>query len=369
MSQTFHGGGLRQAVKQFGLPADSFIDFSSNVNVLAPSVQAVDWEQWRSDISRYPEPDPQGLAEQIARFYHVSAGHILPTAGAIEALYLAARLFGGCKVAVLEPAFSDYSRAFSSLPCTLERALLAPDLWHRSATLWAARLEPFDVVVLGNPNNPTGSFRPLNDLTRLFDRRWIRAKHWIIDEAFIEFVTGSEQESLLGQLTNYPSLIVVRSLTKSWCIPGLRLGFLATAGPIERERLRQMQPPWSINGVVQAWAKQYLVEERRAEYLASLRMLAHLREDFEKSLRSIPGIRVHSSAANFLLLELTDLPLDAARIYTELGRRGILVRVCDSFYGMPKNRFLRVAVRSASENNQFLDALFAVCANLIGRAA
>jgi threonine-phosphate decarboxylase len=367
MSQAFHGGGLRQAVEQFGLPPDSFIDFSSNVNVLAPSVPAVDWEQWRSAIGHYPEPDPRGLAEQIARFYHVSASHILPTAGAIEALYLSARLFEGCKVAVLEPAFSDYSRAFSSVRCTLERALLEPDLWHSSATLWAARLDPFDVVVLGNPNNPTGSFRPLNDLTGLFNRRSIRAKHWIIDEAFIEFVTGSEQETLLGQLTNYPSLIIVRSLTKSWCIPGLRLGFLATAGPIER--LRQMQPPWSINGVVHAWAKHFLVEERRAEYLASLRMLAHLRKDFEESLRTIPGIRVHSSAANFLLLELTDLSLDAARIYTELGRRGILVRACDSFYGMPKNRFLRVAVRSASENNQLVAALFAVRANLIERAA
>ena len=367
MSQAFHGGGLRQAVEQFGLPRDSFIDFSSNVNVLAPAVPAVEWEKWRSEIGHYPEPDPQGLAEQIARFYHVSAGHILPTAGAIEALYLSARLFEGCKVAVLEPAFSDYSRAFSSLPCTLERALLEPELWHSAATLWAARLELFDVVVLGNPNNPTGSFRPLNDLTRLFDRGWIRAKHWIVDEAFIEFVTGSEQETLLGQLTNYPSLIVVRSLTKSWCIPGLRLGFLATAGPIER--LQQMQPPWSINGVVHAWAKHFLVEERRAEYLASLRMLTHHKEDFEKNLRSIAGIRVHSSAANFLLLELTDSSLDATRIYTELGRRGILVRVCDSFYGMPKHRFLRVAVRSASENNQLLDALLAICIQLIGRAA
>src|SRR5271163_4529850 len=148
MSQAFHGGGLRQAVEQFGLPPDSFIDFSSNVNVLAPRVPAVDWEQWRSAIGHYPEPDPRGLAEQIAGFYHVSASHILPTAGAIEALYLSARLFEGCKVAVLEPAFSDYSRAFSSFRSTLERTLLEPDLWHSSATLWAARLEPFDVVVL-----------------------------------------------------------------------------------------------------------------------------------------------------------------------------------------------------------------------------
>jgi threonine-phosphate decarboxylase len=367
MSQAFHGGGVGQAAKQFGLPADSFIDFSSNVNILAPRVAALDWEQWSAEIGRYPEPDSQGLSKQLARFYRVSTDHILPTAGAIEALYLSARLFGGCKVAVLEPAFSDYSRAFGGLPCSLERILLEPDLWDRSATAWADRLEALDVVVFGNPNNPTGSFQSLNELVELFDRRWIRPKRWIIDEAFIEFVAGSEHQTLLSQLTNYPCLIVLRSLTKSWRIPGLRLGFLASAGPIER--LRQMQPPWSINGIVQAWARHFLVEDRRTEYLASLQTLILLREDFQKNLGRIPGIRVHSSAANFLLLELTDLSLDATRIYIELGCRGILVRVCDSFYGMPKDRFLRVAVRSAFENNRFADALSTVCANLIGRAA
>ena len=367
MSQAFHGGGIWRAATQFGLPAESFIDFSSNVNVLAPTVATADWEQWRSEIGRYPEPDSQGLSEQLARFYQVSPDHILPTAGASEALYLSAQLFAGSKVVVLEPAFSDYSRAFSASPCSLERILLEPDLWDGPATLWADRLDPFDVVVLGNPNNPTGSFRSLSELTGLFDRRWTRPKRWIIDEAFIEFVVGSEHETLLAQLTNYPSLVILRSLTKSWRIPGLRLGFLATAGPIER--LRQMQPPWSVNGIVQAWAKHFLVEARRTEYLASLKALTDLREDFQKNLRRVPGIGVHSSAANFLLLELTDLSLDATRLYVELGRRGILVRVCDSFYGIPKDRFLRVAVRSALENNRFVDTLYAVCAKLIGRAA
>jgi threonine-phosphate decarboxylase len=364
MSQAFHGGGVAQAAEQFGLPADSFIDFSSNVNIFAPRVAAGDWEQWSAEIGRYPEPDSQSLAEQLARFYHVSIDHILPTAGAIEALYLSARLFAGCKVAVLEPAFSDYSRAFSGIPCSLERIFLEPDSWDRPATAWADRLEPFDAVVLGNPNNPTGSFHSLNELIELFDRRWIRPKHWIIDEAFIEFVAGSEHEKLLGQLTNYPSLIVLRSLTKSWRIPGLRLGFLATAG--QTERLRQMQPPWSVNGVAQAWAKHFLVEDRRPEYMASLQMLADLRDDFQRSLCGISGVRVHPSAANFLLLELTDSSLDADRIYFELGSRGILVRVCDSFYGMPKGRFLRVALRTALENQRLADLLSAICATPYG---
>jgi histidinol-phosphate/aromatic aminotransferase/cobyric acid decarboxylase-like protein len=153
---------------------------------------------------------------------------------------------------------------------------------------------------------------------------------------------------------------VLRSLTKSWRIPGLRFGFLATAGPIRE--FSRMQPPWSVNGVVHAWAKEFLREEHRAEYLASLRTLTNLRDDFEAGLRRIPGIRVHPSAANFLLLELTDPSFDANQIYCELGYRGILVRICDSFYGVPKGRFLRVAVRAASENERLVDLLSVICA-------
>jgi threonine-phosphate decarboxylase len=360
-SQRFHGGRVQEAAKEFGLPPESLIDFSSNVNVLAPAVRTDDWAQWRSEIYRYPEQ--ADLSQRLASYYQISVEHLLPTAGAIEALYLSARLFGGRKVAVLEPAFSDYARAFSSIPCSLERVLLPPDLWGSSSKVWADWLEPFDVVILGNPNNPTGAFQNLAELTALFERRWSRPKHWIIDEAFIEFVTGFERETLLSRLADYPFLIVLRSLTKSWRIPGLRLGFLATAGPMQE--LRRMQAPWSINGVVNAWAKQFLRQDRRPEYLASFRLLADLRAHFRKSLQSIPGITVHPSTTNFLLLELTDSALDASRVYFEMGRRGILVRRCDSFHGMPKGRFLRVAVRTPPENEKLIQALSAVSAEVI----
>jgi threonine-phosphate decarboxylase len=362
MSQAFHGGQIRQAAERFGVPLESFVDFSSNLNVLAPAVAAADWERWMTEIYRYPEP--ADLTQRLASFYDVRAEHILPTAGAIEALYLSARLFAGCRVAIVEPSFSDYTRTFSTIPCSIERILLTPELWGSSIQNWADRLEPFDVVVLGNPNNPTGSFSSLADLTALFDRRWARPKHWIIDEAFIEFVTEAERETLLSRLTDYPSLIVLRSLTKSWRIPGLRFGFLATAGPIEE--LERIQPPWSINGVVHAWAGEFLRYERRADYLTSLRMLVTLREDFEARLRLIPGLTVHPSAANFLLLELTDSGLQAEQVYFELGCRAILVRVCDSFYGIPKGRFLRVAVRTASENRRLVEELSEICAALSG---
>jgi len=358
MSQAFHGGGIRHAAEQFGLPPDSFVDFSSNMNVLAPEIAADDWGRWIREVHRYPEPTD--LSRQLADFYDVRSEHVLPTAGAIEALYLCARLFSGCRIAVVEPAFSDYSRAFSAIPCSIDRILLTQDLWASSSQVWADRLAPFDVVVLGNPNNPTGTFRRLAELAALFDRRWARPKHWIIDEAFIEFVTGSEHETLLGRLADYPALIVLRSLTKSWRIPGLRFGFLATAGPMAD--LQRMQPPWSVNSLVHAWTREFLRKERRSEYLTSLRRLAKLRGDFEANLRRVPGITVYPSAANFLLLELTDPSLGADQIHFALGSRGILVRTCDSFYGMPKGRFLRVAIRTASENEQLVNLLSVICA-------
>jgi threonine-phosphate decarboxylase len=363
MSQAFHGGGIREAAERFGLPIESFVDFSSNVNVLAPAVTAADWERWVREVYRYP--DAGNLTEQVANFYDTKAEHILPTAGAIEALYLSARLFVGSKVAVVEPSFSDYSRAFSSVPCSVERIPLTSDLWTSCIREWADRLDPFDVVVIGNPNNPTGTFQSLADLTALFDRHWTRPKHWIVDEAFIEFVTGFKNETLLNRLADYPSVIVLRSLTKSWRIPGLRFGFVATAGRIQE--LERIQPPWSVNGVVHAWAREFLREEYRAQYLASLRALVKLGHDFEASLRLIPGIKVYSSAANFVLLELTDPSFEANRIYFELGCRGILVRVCDSFYGMPKGRFLRVAVRTASENERLVGLLSVICAARTGQ--
>src|SRR5258708_20033876 len=107
MTQAFHGGGVHRAAEQFGLPSESFVDFSSNLNVLAPGIAAVDWERWMTEIYRYPEP--ADLTRQLASFYEVEGELILPTAGAIEALYLSPRLLAGRKSPLSEPTFRLYT--------------------------------------------------------------------------------------------------------------------------------------------------------------------------------------------------------------------------------------------------------------------
>jgi threonine-phosphate decarboxylase len=367
LTQAFHGGRLSDAAREFGLAHESVLDFSSNLNVLAPAVSTAEWEQWAGEITRYPEPEAGTLGRQLAQLYRLDDDCILPTAGAVEGLYLAARLFAGCSVAIVEPGFSDYGRSFATVGCELEHIILPRELWHAPAGSWSHLLEPFDVVVLGNPNNPTGSMQSRTELRCLLERNWSRPKRWIVDEAFIEFAANHEEETLLSIVREFPSLIVVRSLTKSWRVPGLRVGFLATTGSMGR--LREMQPPWSVNAVVQAWANCFLVEERHMELLRTLGELRQVKFQFEAQLRTIPGICVYPGAANFLLVELLEQSLDAHQLYQQLGRHGLLIRVCDSFRGLAKGRFIRLAVRTRSENSRLAEELSAVCGELIRRVA
>jgi threonine-phosphate decarboxylase len=367
VSQAFHGGRLLDAEREFGLTRDQFIDFSSNLNVFAPSISAVEWECWASQIGRYPEADSEMLRRRLAEFYRISGDWILPTSGASEALYLAARLFTGRKAAIVEPGFSDYSRSFETVDCECTHVILTQPMWFEPVEKWAHYLEPFDVVVLGNPNNPTGSLQRRADFARLFEDTGRRPKSWIVDEAFMEFIDEHENETLLSVIEKFPSLIVVRSLTKSWRIPGLRLGFLATAGPMDR--LRRMQPPWCVNSLVEAWSKTFLADERRAQLADSLESLRIEKRRFVKQLSEVPGIRLHCGTVNFLLVELISELLEAGNLYEELGRRGLLVRVCDSFRGLARGRFMRLAVRTAIENDRLVRELSALCEQKIRRVA
>jgi threonine-phosphate decarboxylase len=367
MSQAFHGGRLLDAEREFGLPSDQFVDFSSNLNVFAPSVSTVEWERWASQICRYPEADSETLRHRLAEFYGINGDRVLPTAGASEALYLGARLFAGRKVVIIEPGFSDYSRSFEAVDCECGHITLTRSMWFEPIEKWAHYLEPFDVVVLGNPNNPTGSLQRRDDFTHLFEDKGWCSKSWIVDEAFMDLIEEPDSQTLLSVIEKFPSLIVVRSLTKSWRIPGLRLGFLATAGPIDQ--LWRMQPPWSVNSLAEAWSKRFLTGRYRKELARSLESLRIEKQRFVKQLREVPGIRLYDGTANFLLVELINELLDAGNLYQELGRRGLLVRVCDSFRGMPRGRFVRLAVRTAIENERLVRELRAFCEQKIRRIA
>lgn len=355
MSQAFHGGRWREARERFG--RDDFLDFSVNTNPFWTAPTSLDADAARAAWARYPEADAEGTSRLLARTLGADPAHMLATAGAIEALYLAARLFTGRTAHILQPGFADYGRACSAAGVHCRSVAVPPGSTH---------LQPFipvlsgaDVVVMGTPVNPTG--RLFGDLLETITHPALAGTSWILDEAFIDFTPGgAAAHSRLRELDSLPHVLLLGALTKSWGLPGLRLGFAATGSTEWMHRLRAMQPPWSVNGFAEQWARSHLHANNHAAMRRSLEQLPSAREMLRAAMGAVPGLRVLESDANFLLVE--SLSASARCIAEDLGREGILVRVCDGFENLDPERFLRVAVRGTADNRRLVESLVRACA-------
>ena len=359
MSQAMHGGRIDLACLTYGGEARDWLDFSVNLNPYAPPLSATIWRRIGVAAGCYGDPAARGLQDRLSQYYAVPPPCLLPTAGGSEALYLATRLFAGKTVLVAEPGFGDYARAvaagggiairheifhlhFSGTPAAilarLDRAIAA----HRPAC-----------VLLGNPNNPTGHGIPARELGALIHAHDCA---WIVDEAFSEFAGVDPPHSLLPHLAEWPRLLIARSLTKSFAVPGLRIGFLATTSRAWLERLADLQPPWSVSSLVQSWAEIVLAAEARTALEEGLHRLARARARLLAGLGAIGGLRPYPSAANFILVELLG-GLSTGELSERLAARRILIRSCDSFHGLAPGRFFRLAVRRPADNARLLAAL------------
>jgi threonine-phosphate decarboxylase len=307
-----HGGAKDPAI----------LDFSANVNFLGlPAGVRTLLADAASHVDRYPSADAAPLREALARQYRVPKECVLAGNGASELIYLAAALFRGSGGRVVTPAFTEYEDACEAYGIRLGAA--APD-----------------VTFVGNPSSPEGRLRSRDEILSLPGIR-------IVDEAFIDFAGG--RESLLEAATADPRVIVLRSLTKFYALPGLRIGFVV-AVPETILKLRLLQPPWSVNQLAQLAGVASLED---AAYAArTLRELPPVREELRSGLADL-GLDPFPSQANYLLCRVPD----AGALERRLKARGIAVRNCDSFSGLEPNRFVRIAVRAREENLRLLAAL------------
>jgi threonine-phosphate decarboxylase len=309
-----------------GASDPTLLDFSANVNPLGvpDKVRAV-LADGAARVDRYPTPDAREFAAAIARHYGIPSQCVLPGNGASDLIYLVARLFAGCPGRVIVPAFTEYEDACEASGIQLDHS--APV-----------------VTFVGNPSSPEGCLRSREEVLRLDGTL-------VVDEAFMDFV--DEQESLLRRAAEDPRLIVLRTLTKFYAIPGLRLGFLV-AVPETVSKLRLLQPPWSVNSLAEAAGLAALEEHEYADF--TRRFVRERREELSKGLKA-SGLEPLPSVTNYILCRV----VDASLLCGELLKRGMVARNCDSFTGLEKNRFVRFAVRKRSENERLIAALKEIC--------
>ena len=319
-----HGG----CVWETGHPAD-WLDFSANLRPEGPPEWVISTlRSTLDDIRYYPDLNMARARRGLAAFTGLPEDRILPAAGGTAAIDLALGRFSGC-VYTREPAFGEYAR----------RA----EAHGRRHAAWAGECGPGDTLILANPDNPTGTVQTKETLLALHERLNARGAELVADEAFIDYCPEYSLRKHTAQ-----GLTVVGSLTKILGIPGVRLGFLCAAPEVIREMQERMLP-WSLG------AQAAEIAARLPEHTDEIRQDAETnrqrREAFAKQLENL-GAKVVPSRSNFLLADFHREMDNAAE---KLKARGILVRTCASF-GL-ENCFLRLAVRTETENKRLITAL------------
>lgn len=371
MNRPVHGGNLGWAARLARCAPDELLDFSASISPLGPPLSVREAVRAAfSSVVAYPDPDYWTLREAIASHHNLPIEYVFPGNGAAELLNWAARDLAALQSCFcLSPGFGDYRRSLRAYGCEpTDIPLFDDDLNYRSG--WdKSLLEISDMesstssssngLLLNNPHNPTG---------QLFDRSRVRSllsqfNLVVVDEAFMDFLPEGRSQSVISAADDFPeNLVVLRSLTKFYSIPGLRLGY-AIAHPNRLERWRGWRDPWSVNSLAAAAGVAALQD--KAFQQQSWDWLAEERAFLLDGLSRFEALSPLEGSVNFLLVKCA---VSAVALQERLlVRHRIYVRDCMSFERLG-DRFFRVAVKMRADNQRLLKAIADVLPSLERRS-
>lgn len=332
---TGHGNDI------YDYPGNIRCDFSSNIPYRNASGTVADYLKNRIDtICNYPDPNARRLTSQLADFHAVSPDNILVTNGSAEAFYLLAHFFQNRKSVIPYPAFSEYEDAchtyrheISFLPVESLR-----DTVHFEA----------DTVWFGVPNNPDGTLVDNATISRFCSENPHTC--FIVDTAYDGLCLRNESVKLLQ--SRFKNLITVHSLTKTFGIPGLRLGYIVADRQVI-DGIRSLRPPWSVNAL--ALEAGSFILENWDELLPDSVSLCAESVRLQQRLATLPQLEVTVSPCNFFLVKMKERTAPELKQFL-IDRFGLLIRDASNFRGLTAKHF-RISVQDETCNRQLIEAL------------
>jgi len=315
------------------------INFSSNLPGFADLTGLKAHLATKLDIiSSYPEPEARELEAMIASQLGISPECVLVTAGATEAIYLIARLYSGWASIIPQPTFSEYEdacRAFGHIVSYYDNDDM--ELLPNDRIYW-----------LCNPNNPTGNvmLKPLIYHVVREQRSYV----FVIDQSYEDYTLKSTIQP--GEMQDCLNLIQIYSMTKKYCIPGLRIGYV-TASSIIIDRLRHLRQPWTVNALA-IEAGKYLVQNN-VQVIPDMRNYLENAAQLHKELSQIPGLMLMDSNTNFMLAYMSHGNAQELKQWL-IDNYGILIRDASNFHGLDNHCF-RVSSQTPQENDVLVSAL------------
>lgn len=343
-----HGGDVysaRQKMKQEPL------DFSANINPMGMPPGAVRAAaDALQQCTQYPDPLCRELRAALAAYEGIPAEQIVCGNGAADLIFRIVAATHPQRALLLEPTFAEYEQALRSMDCSIAYFPLQESEGFVLPEAFLQQLTPeINLLFLCNPNNPTG--RTVSPA--LLQEIWKRCEEagilLVVDECFNEFLEHPEQNTLKGVLKTGANAVILKAFTKSFAMPGLRLGYGLCGNGDLAERIFSCGQPWGVSIPAQAAGVAALQEQG---YLERMRRLIQTERRWLSENLARLGLCVFPSEANYILFRTeTEIPLRE-----RMEQRGVLIRACGNYRGLD-NRYYRIAVRGHGENERLIAAL------------
>ncbi len=349
MKKDSHGGNIYKKAKDLGIKEEDILDFSANISPLGlpehikqAMIDSID------GTINYPDPECSKLREKIAEQDGVKPGWISCGNGGADLLYRIAFGLKPKKALLAVPAFVEYEEALTAAGTQLTYYNMAEDLTVREDYLRRIT-EDIDLLVLCNPNNPTGLLTQREFIREVIERAARVNAVLLLDECFLEICAREDEYTLRPWVSEYDNLIILKSFTKLYAIPGVRLGYIISGNEKIIERVNRAGQAWSVSHIAQC-AGVAALENR--DYKQKVIQTVQEELAFMKEQLGRLPIHLYDGNVNYLFFRtpgITDLD-------KRLEKKGIMIRNCSNYVNLG-NDYWRVAVRCHEDNERLLEAM------------
>ena len=352
MSNVVHGGNVEELSRKYNLKKENIIDFSANINPLGVSdsvkksiIEAI------NEIKIYPDITYYNLKNSISIYEKINSNYITLGNGAAEVIFNLVRVINPKKGLVLAPTFGEYEEALLSIDSEIEYYYLKEgNNWNIEQDIIEYIKDDIDIIFICNPNNPSGNLTNKELILKLLKKALKTNTIVAIDESFLDFVKDNNKYSSLEFIEEYKNLFIIKSLTKFFAIPGLRIGYGISSNKNLLDKFKSISVPWNINVLAEKSAISALKEE---DYIKNtIEYIEKEKDNFYYELNKFNDLKVFKPSVNYIMFKIKrDIDLKE-----EMLKENILIRSCSNYNGLNKY-FYRIAVKTKEENLKFIKLL------------
>lgn len=333
-------------------------DFCYLVNPYFPTRQLLDKIKFffNTLLCQYPS----GMYVQkinAGRMFNVDEDYILVGNGAAELINALGRLTQG-RITLTMPTFNEYIRCFPN--CKIQEIFTIEDEFKFNVEKIIEATEHTDILVIVNPDNPSGDYIGYDDMLRIIEKCNEKEVLCIIDESFIDFADKKIRYTLINSdiLKKYKNLVVIKSISKSYGVPGLRLGVMATSNLELLKKVEKVMPVWNINSFAEYFMQ--IITLYKKEYIMACNKIEEERNSFQQKLKEISFLKVHDSQANFIMCEVVNKFSSKELANILIKDFNILIKDLSTKKGFFKRQYIRIAIRDKGNNQLLYNALKAL---------